>query len=430
MATFSKNLSITSSGVYTLEMNLVPTGSTVTPVNDIQTWLHCANIWNKNYTTLAQVLADTSTLNSLIQSNNAADYMARSTEWASNPGLVPKMTSDTTPSGQASASSVYSAVGSPAYKAFDGTESGTSCDWIASSTNTSQYLTYMFPSAVCVKKASIIFSTPKFSNTVKFRIQGSNDGSTYTNLSTEQSITGNGSTVAPYANPVKEVTFNNTTSYRYYRLQFFSQIFVDASKFLGVITLQYYAKNFQTITENQTAMTYIGASTYCANKLLSNSTWCTAICNSTYFEKVLTTKVPTMTSNTTPSGEAIGSNEGSNTKFYMAFDGSDSPAWQSSGTFPGQWCGFDFKKQVLVKKAKYYGYNYGTNEHVIKIQGSNNKSSWTDLSGNLNVNNNYPTESIPLTLSNSTFRYFRFLAVNPQSGSSFGIYTGQFWGRG
>ena len=66
MATLTKNLTISSQGVYALEMNLVPTGSTVTPVNDIQTWLHCADIWNKNYTTLAQVLADTSTLNSLI----------------------------------------------------------------------------------------------------------------------------------------------------------------------------------------------------------------------------------------------------------------------------------------------------------------------------------------------------------------------------
>lgn len=61
----------------------IPIGSSVTPVANVQTWLHCANIWNKSYTTISQVLADASTLQALIASNNAADYMARSTSWAS-----------------------------------------------------------------------------------------------------------------------------------------------------------------------------------------------------------------------------------------------------------------------------------------------------------------------------------------------------------
>jgi hypothetical protein len=126
-----------STGLYS-----APTGATVTPVNVIQTWLHCANIWDKTYTKISQVLADASTLQALIASNNAADYMARSTNWASS------------------------------------------------------------------------------------------------------------------------------------------------------------------VTANANAMTYIGANNYCANKLLSNSTWLNAICNSTYMESVLNVKVPTMTSNTTPYGEA------------------------------------------------------------------------------------------------------------------------------
>lgn len=137
----------------------IPTGSTVTPVNDIQIWLHCADIWNMNYTTIEQVLADASTLQALIASNNAADYMARSTSWASS------------------------------------------------------------------------------------------------------------------------------------------------------------------VTANSSAMAYIGANNYCADKLLANSTWCTAICNSTYFENVLNVKVPTMTSNTAPSGEAFGSTLWSGSNHYYAFDG-------------------------------------------------------------------------------------------------------------
>ena len=37
----------------------IPNGKTVTPTDDIQTWLHCAGIFDNNYTTLAQVLNDT-----------------------------------------------------------------------------------------------------------------------------------------------------------------------------------------------------------------------------------------------------------------------------------------------------------------------------------------------------------------------------------
>lgn len=62
---------------------LVPDGKTVTPTDVIQTWLACASIFDKNYTTISQVLADSTTLLALISSNNAVDYMKRSTTWAS-----------------------------------------------------------------------------------------------------------------------------------------------------------------------------------------------------------------------------------------------------------------------------------------------------------------------------------------------------------
>ena len=78
--TASQNVTIPSS----VEIHEPPTGSTATPTDVIQTWLHCANIWDKNYTTISAVLADTTTLLALISSNNAADYMARSTTWASS----------------------------------------------------------------------------------------------------------------------------------------------------------------------------------------------------------------------------------------------------------------------------------------------------------------------------------------------------------
>ena len=40
------------------ELHDIPNGSTITPTGGIQIWLHCANIWDKAYTTISQVLAD------------------------------------------------------------------------------------------------------------------------------------------------------------------------------------------------------------------------------------------------------------------------------------------------------------------------------------------------------------------------------------
>ena len=63
-------------------LQTIPDGSTVTPTDVVQTWLKCAAINDKNYTTLAEVLDDTDTFTALLQDSNASDYMARSTTWS------------------------------------------------------------------------------------------------------------------------------------------------------------------------------------------------------------------------------------------------------------------------------------------------------------------------------------------------------------
>ena len=164
--TFSEVVTITP---YSVTLNAIPDGATVTPTDDIQTWLHCAGIFDKSYTTINQVLSDTTTLLALISSSNAVDYMVRSTTWASS------------------------------------------------------------------------------------------------------------------------------------------------------------------VVANSTAMTYIGNNNYCANTLLANSTWRTAICNSSYFESVLNTKVPTMTSDTTPSGVVSGTSAGIYYPWH-AFDGVAEQFWANGSS--------------------------------------------------------------------------------------------------
>ena len=55
-----------------------PDGLTITPVNDVGIWQKCAGL-STTYTTVAQVLADTATLKTLINNANAMEYLIRST---------------------------------------------------------------------------------------------------------------------------------------------------------------------------------------------------------------------------------------------------------------------------------------------------------------------------------------------------------------
>lgn len=222
--TYYEIVNVTSHINYNINLILTPDGATVTPTSNIKTWLYCANIRDKTYTTISQVLSDSATLNALIQNSNAVNYMVRSTSWASS------------------------------------------------------------------------------------------------------------------------------------------------------------------VRNNSNAMTYIGNNEYCADTLLDNSTWLTAICGSTYMEKVLNVKVPTMTSNTTPSGEA----STDETPFsgagaaYIPFSGNTSTSKYTAGASSKKYLGLTYKftRQVCVR---YLKVRTGDGEigkyglKAFKIQGSNNGTQWTDL---------------------------------------------------
>lgn len=246
-------------------LGAIPEGSTVIPTDDIQTWLSCAGIFDKSYTTISEVLSDAASVTALIASNNAVDYMARSTTWASS------------------------------------------------------------------------------------------------------------------------------------------------------------------VVADSSAMTKIGSNDYCANKLLANSTWRTAICNSTYFESVLTAKVPTMTSATTPIGVVSASStlsSGTQTyKDYYAFDGDDSTKWYSANNSNEKWIKYHFA--TALKVMKYVLKLDWKNSY--KIQGSHDDSTWTDLTNEYTPSSN--TEEKSEVINNSTaYEYIRLYAPSGQS-----IYIGirdlQFYGR-
>lgn len=261
--TYTKTVEINNSTTF----NPMPNGATVTPVNNIQTWLLCGDIGDKNYTTITQVLADASTLQALIASNNAADYMARSTSWASS------------------------------------------------------------------------------------------------------------------------------------------------------------------VTANANAMAYIGANDYCANKLLSNSTWRNAICNSTYFESVLNVKVPTMTGYNTPRGQVIYSSEYSGRLAWYAFNGNSSNFW-SSNSYSNQYCGYAFPSAVNIRKVIITQQANNALISKYKIQYSDDNNTWYDATSVITATQT--TAGSKEIVNNLNIGAHRYWLVYGTYGSD-SLYVGataiQFYGR-
>lgn len=395
-------------------LSFVPDGSTVTPTNDVPTWLKCAGIPTTTYTTLSEVLADTSLLRILINSENAIDYLVRCKEWISlGEGLVPTMTSDTTPSGVCSASSVYSS-SYPAWKVFD-KDLNVSSSWVSNGT-TNQWVKYRFPTAQCVKSVSIYtnFASGGDSAIKNFRIEGSNDDSTYTTIYTGIYLNQSGNQI---------FSFSNNESYLYYRLYVLDR-YATTSTTIQFVELQYYASE-EGLTDSQSAMQFIGANDYASNLLLGDSDWCEAICNSEYFEDVLNIKVPTMTSNNTPSGVASASSYTSGYEAYGVFN--PGRKWVSNSQTNDQWVQYQFtapncaKKVVLTKDT-----NLNRAKDVI-IKGSNDGVIWDNL---LSTTLDNTSQSETLIVPNDiNYLYYQLYITNTYSSATIALEELQFYGR-
>ena len=117
------------------------------------------------------------------------------------------MTSNITPYGSASASSIYSA-GYPAYYAFD---NNPSTAWVPINTVTPQWIQYQFTSSVVVTQWE--FYNIGSSGTGVWSLQSSNNAIGWTTLDTH--------TIAPDATQrTGSFSFSNSIPYVYYRMYF------------------------------------------------------------------------------------------------------------------------------------------------------------------------------------------------------------------
>ena len=180
----------------------VPDGLTALPVNNVLIWQRCAGL-KTSYTTAAQVLADTATLKTLINSANAMEYLIRSTTIQeavlananavsildkSMPVITPSMKSTSSPYGTVTKADGHFNTG--VYKAFNYTEIGTNnSDGSAYSGQPGGWVQYNFSGdrPVWLYKSQI---RPTYVNTsgVVMRMQGVLADGTVVRLSDDFSV--------------------------------------------------------------------------------------------------------------------------------------------------------------------------------------------------------------------------------------------------
>ena len=197
------------------------------------------------------------------------------------------------------------------------------------------------------------------------------------------------------------------------------------------------------IANNETAMTYIGNNSTCADKLYSDVTWAKAMANSQYFEKVLSPLVPPMTSSTQPSGQVTaiscygGSCDTSRYAAWHAFTGVDTGVWEDcwqSQSAPNPWITYMFPQKVSAVKVKmsFIKAKNATsifNDGTFKIQASNDNSTWTDVTDVTTFS--ISTAEVMATFdTNEKYQYYRLYWVTPnQSGGYGNVGLIQYYGR-
>ena len=411
--------------VYEADLSSAPNGATVLPTDDIQIWLQCAMIRDKSYTTLDEVLNDNETLQKLISSENAVDYMVRSKTWIKKESAVPIMTSNNTPEGNAFGSSVQIDFGDY-FNVFDGiVQTGNTDRWFAN-TGTNEYVGYEFNSPQIIrafKIEGILYSNE--TRIKNFRIEASNDG--FTTNPPVVLYTG----LVPSGVDTFEDSFINNTAYKYYRL-----FVVDTYSSYGGCScgeLSFYTYAGDGITQDSTAMRYIGKRNYCADTLLADEDWAEAIGSSEYFEDILNISVPTMTSNTAPKGVVSASSVySSDFTEYKAFDNNDNTAWAAANN-ANQYIEYEFENAVKITKALFkptYG-SSGSGIKNYKILASNDDfaTHGVELYSGLAQSVSDITSFESAFANSNLYKYYRLFIEDSYIAGTCGARTLQFYGR-
>jgi len=411
-STDTETVSIVNDGqTESVTLSFVPDGKTVTPVNDITIWQQCAGISSPTYTTLSEILADTGILATLMADNNAVDYLVRSKTFAvGNEALVPTLSGT-----DSNVINSTQSTGYEAWKAYNGTN--TSSGWLPSSSDSvgNAYVGYHLSSKRFIGQVDVYLrrNTPtSVNNTVK--IQGSNDGTNWTDISSALEIA--------YTDTQYSVNCTPNQAYEYVRMLITASSNIIAGEGYHI---QFYSAS--AICDNSTAMSYIGLNNYCANTLLADSDWCEAICNSTYFESVLNVKVPVMTGNTTPSGVCSGSTKYTGRDYYQAFDGDSSTYWYAHDSDIPAYIQYQFTSAVKVKYV-VFDVSGGTDPSQARVKDYDIKADGVVVYSGTHQTTS-ATEKAYLYNNETSAAPWQVYVKNMWGGARIGLNQLQFYGR-
>ena len=425
--------------IYNEDLSSAPDGATVTPTDDIQTWLKCAKIKDKTtYSSLDDVLGDNETLQKLISSNNAMNYLVRSKLFAKYVE-TPVMTGYNTPSGTASASGEHpNTYAWEIYEDLNANNNG----WIPPSAVTNCWNEYDFDDAQLMKYVTLrIWSngTLPTPTITPYITAYDTDTSTWENI-------GNFGTITLVAKPTSQsprvweeytISLNTDKPYAKYRINF-PEIVHNSGAGGSYFKLKYYSAD--GITNDATAMRLIGEKNYAANILIDDSDWCTNLVKSNYAKLVLNVSVPDMTSNTTPEGTAFAPHAHSNYPAWYVFNGIEKASTSSNrysptstGIFPDT-VGYIFTSSHILKAVKILPFYDGSNIALenYTIEGSpdstdGDNGSWTTLYTGLAQNIN---GEIIINLPSNITAYKAYRLKGTDAYTNYlSMVTMQFYGR-
>lgn len=273
--------------------------------------------------------------------------------YLSTDNAIPAMTSNTAPSGIASAVSSYNTA---PYSAFNRVQE--TSGWTTYTNLTECWIQYQFPMPKLIRRYSIkscgyAARTPK-----DWTIQGSNDGAAWVNLDSKVNQT------AWATHETRYFDFPNNNEYKIYRINIASNN-GDANWIsIDEIEMFEYIYEYKALFLNDGKIKYFSQPYYSENL------------------------IPKMTSSNLPSGVVRASNEtSSNYAAWLAFNEADNNCWQS--TTEQCWISYEFVKPTVVSsyKLKSWSSVYGT--YMPKswsIEGSNDSVTWTILDERKDVN--------------------------------------------
>ncbi|SEL81276.1 F5/8 type C domain-containing protein [Paenibacillus sp. cl141a] len=291
--------------------------------------------------------------------------------YTSTVNAIPTMTSNTAPSGEASASSSNSS--NPAYMAFD--KNGSSGAWVSAAGGTTGWIQYKFPYKMIIAKYDIYPQTNLINRAPKsWTFEGSDDGTRWEVLDTQTNIAGWTTNVA------KEFTIRNPKEKQYYRLN---------------------------ISANSGDATYLSLNElgmyeliYDRKILLINEGKIKAVVNPYRSENL----VPVMTSNIAPSGIVNASSESaSNFAAYLAFNGikGATNSWQS--TTAQCWISYQFPVKKVINVYSLTSDTSSRAGYMPKswnFEGSNDGATWEVLDMRVDQVNWLELETKTFTFNN------------------------------